>query len=175
MVGSTCPDRRRTTDRRFCNLGDPTVGKKKASDEPTLGELVREIAKDAETLIDQQFDLLRSEWRQELDQAKGAAAALGTGSVMVATGGFLTTLMLVHGLHRATRLPLWACYGLVGGAAGAVGVGLLAGGLRQAADVHLAAPPQTLDAMKENLAWIADQANQMTSTDPIERRSLADD
>jgi len=84
----------------------------------------------------------------------------------VATGGVLTTLMLVHGLQRATRLPLWGCYGLVGGAFGAFGAGLLVGGMRKASDVHLAAPPESLAALKENLAWIGDQATQMTSSDP---------
>ena len=138
----------------------------KGDEEPTLGELVREIAHDAETLIDQQFQLIRSEWRQELDQAKGAAAALGAGTVLVATGGILTTLMLVHGLQRATRLPLWGCYGLVGGAVGAFGAGLLVGGMRKAGDVHLAVPPQSLAALKENLAWIGDQATRMTSSRP---------
>jgi hypothetical protein len=148
----------------------------RGDEEPTLGELVREIAHDAETLIDQQFQLIRSEWRQELDQAKGAAAELGAGTVLVATGGILTTLMLVHGLQRATRLPLWGCYGLVGGAVGAFGAGLLVGGMRKAGDVHLAVPPQSLAALKENLAWIGDQATRMTSPDqtptPGRSRSL---
>ena len=149
----------------------------KEDEEPTLGELVREIAHDAETLIDQQFQLIRSEWRQELDQAKGAAAALGAGTVLVATGGILTTMMLVHGLQRATRLPLWGCYGLVGGAMGAFGAGLLVGGMRKAGDVHLAAPPESLAALKENLAWIGDQATRMTSSDPTQDqgRSLAEE
>ena len=91
---------------------------------------------------------------------------MGAGTVLVATGGILTTLMLVHGLQRATRLPLWGCYGLVGGAVGAFGAGLLVGGMRKAGDVHLAVPPQSLAALKENLAWIGDQATRMTSSDP---------
>ena len=69
-------------------------------------------------------------------------------------------------IWKATRLPLWGCYGLVGGAVGAFGAGLLVGGMRKAGDVHLAAPPQSLAALKENLAWIGDQATRMTSPEP---------
>jgi hypothetical protein len=67
--------------------------------------------------------------------------------------------MLVHGLRRSTRLPLWGCYGLVGGLLGAVGTALLAEGRRKAAGVRLAPPPETAAALRENLAWLEDQAH----------------
>jgi hypothetical protein len=126
-------------------------------DEPDLSTLVRGIVNDAETLIGQQFELLRGEIRQELGQAGVAALAMGSGAVLMATGGALAALMAVHGLHRATRLPLWACYGLLGGALGGVGFELLAAGRRRAAGVPLM-PRQTVEALKENIAWLKDQA-----------------
>lgn len=129
-----------------------------SQDEPNLIHLVREIIQDSETLIGQHFELLRSEVRGELKQAGVAAASLGAGAALMATGGVLGSLMVVHALHRSTRLPLWGCYGLVGGMMGAVGAGLVASGLAEAADVRLAPPPQTVEALKENLAWLKDQA-----------------
>jgi hypothetical protein len=110
-----------------------------------------------EHLVAQQVDLLRSEVRQELGEAKAAAASMGAGVGLVAAGGLLSTLMLVHALHKATGLPLWACYGLVGGAAGAAGAGLLAAGRKGAEGVRLLPPPRTARAVKENLTWLKEQ------------------
>ena len=128
---------------------------KKAQD-PDLTTLVKEIVSDSETLIGQQLQLLRSEVAQELDQAKEAALAIGAGAGLVATGGVLTALMVVHALHKASRLPLWSCYGLVGGLLGTAGAGLLAAGRTEALSVRLV-PPQTAEALKENLSWLKDQ------------------
>jgi uncharacterized membrane protein YedE/YeeE len=130
--------------------------RKKAQD-PDLTTLVKEIVHDSETLIGQQLQLLRSEVTEELDQAKEAALAIGAGAGLVATGGVLSALMVVHALHKATRLPLWSCYGLVGGLLGAAGAGLLAAGRTEALGVRLLPPPQTTEALKENLSWLKDQ------------------
>ena len=137
--------------------GDNVADESERADEPELGTLVRGIVGDAETLIGQQFDLLRSELRQELGRAGAAGLTLGAGAAMLAAGGALGALMAVHALHRATRLPLWACYGLVAGTLGAGGAHLVAAGRREAAGVSLV-PTQTVGALQENLAWLRDRA-----------------
>jgi hypothetical protein len=123
--------------------------------------LARDIVQDAERLIVQQFDLLRSEVRQGLQQAGGTMLSLSAGAGLVAAGGMLATLMLVHGVQRATRLPLWSCYGLVGGALGAAGAALLANGRRQLGGLQLI-PEQSAAALKENLAWLKEQVTAAT-------------
>jgi hypothetical protein len=130
----------------------------KRADEPELMTLVSEVVGNAETLIGEHLDLLRSEMKQELRQARDAALSMGAGATLVAAGGVLTALMTVHALHRATRLPLWASYGLVGGLVGGVGMALLSAGGQRAASLSLV-PEQTVEALKENLAWAKDQVN----------------
>src|SRR5919201_6364139 len=93
--------------------------------EPDLTELVSGILSDAQKLIHQQFELVRQELKEELSGAGAAAASAGAGVGLVALSGVLSAQMLVHLLHRSTRLPLWSCYGLVGGLLGAGGVGAL--------------------------------------------------
>jgi hypothetical protein len=122
-----------------------------------LAELLGAVTRDAGRLAGLHMKLLRSELRQELRAAGGAAASLGAGAGLVAAGGLCGVLMLVHGLHRATRLPLWGCYGLVGGALAGAGAGLIASGARRAARLDLV-PRQTLAALQEDLAWLKDQA-----------------
>jgi hypothetical protein len=131
--------------------------------EPDLTTLVKEIVHDSETLIGQQLHLLRSEVKQELDQATEAALAIGAGAGLVATGGVLSTLMVVHALHKATRLPLWSCYGLVGGLLGAAGATLLAAGRKEAMGIRLVPPPQTTEALKENLAWLREKTTRQAT------------
>ncbi|MEJ7714013.1 MAG: phage holin family protein [Pyrinomonadaceae bacterium] len=101
--------------------------------------------------------MLRSEVREELSHAKDAALSLSTGAGLVATGGVLSSFMLVRLLHSSTRLPLWACYGVVGGLLGATGAGLLSFGARKLAATQLLPPPQTAQAIKENLTWLKEQ------------------
>jgi hypothetical protein len=126
------------------------------TDEPDLSTLLRGIVHDAEALIGLQFDLLRSEVREELQRARGAALSMGAGAALLGAGGVLASLAAVHALQRATRLPLWACYGAVAGLLGASGAGLVASGLGRASGVRVV--PQTIEALEENLAWIKDQA-----------------
>ena len=121
-----------------------------------LTTLLGKLLHNSEGLVRQQLDLLRSEVRQELGQAKEAAVCLGVGTGLLAAGGALGTLMLVHLLHRSSRLPLWACYGLVGGGMAAAGSSLVARGRRAAADVHVDLP-QTTQGLQENLEWLKTQ------------------
>lgn len=128
-----------------------------SSREPELSTLLRGVVQDAESLLGLQFDLLRSELRQEVRQARDVALSVGSGAALVGAGGVLAAFMAVHALQRATRLPLWACYGIVAGALGAAGTGLVAAGLGRASSLHLV-PRESAEALRENLAWIKDQA-----------------
>ena len=130
-----------------------------ASDtEPDLGTLLREIVHDSEVLVGQQLRMFRAELREELVQAGQAALELGAGAGLIATSGVLSALALVHALHKATRLPLWGCYGLVGGLLGAAGAGFLADSRARAADLRLP-PPESMAALRENLAWLKEQVS----------------
>jgi hypothetical protein len=119
------------------------------------------IAHDAEHLVDQHFELLRAELRQGLRELPPAAVSLATGAGLVTTAGLMGSLMLVHGLHRATRLPLWGCYGLVGGLMATAGGALLTTGLRRAGNLRVT-PHETIAALREDVQWLRDQ---ITNTD----------
>jgi hypothetical protein len=115
-----------------------------------LAGLARAIAGDAERLMGQHVALLREELGEGLGRLPGAEAAIGAGAGLVAVGGVLGSLMIVHGLHRSTRIPLWRCYGLVGGAVAAAGFGLVAAGTRRAAGIRLV-PRETIAALGEDI------------------------
>jgi len=121
-----------------------------------LASLLGNLVEHSEGLLEQQLALLRSEVRHELGKAGTSAACAAAGAGCLAAGGLLSTVMLVHLLHRSSRLPLWACYGLVSGGMLAAGAGLLAQGRRSAANLELGLP-QTTQALRENLTWLKEQ------------------
>ena len=135
----------------------------KTASDASLTSLVSGIIGDAQNLMTQHFTLLRREVQAELRQAKSAAITMVIGGVVVAVGVILLLVMVVHLLHDPdlAGLPLWASYAIVGGVLTAAGVGFLVFGKREAGDVHLAPPPQTAEAVREDLAWLK---NQTTST-----------
>jgi len=121
-----------------------------------LPEIVGAIARDGERLLAQHVELLRNELREEVREAGLAAASAGAGAGLVAAGSVMGALMLVHGLHRHTRLPLWGCYGLVGGLLTTFGTGLIASGAARAARIDLV-PRETIAALREDVEWLKDQ------------------
>jgi hypothetical protein len=131
--------------------------KRRKSDEATPTELAEGILGDVRTLIGQHFDLLRHEVREEIDRVKDAAISAAAGTGLLALGGVLATHMAVHLVHRATRLPLWASFGLVGVVCGGAGYGLLARARSEAGGVSLGLPPQTQAALREDVAWLQGQ------------------
>jgi len=98
-----------------------------------LGPLVH----DAERILALHGRLLRSELRESTQQAVPALASVSVGAGLTVVAGLFGSLSLVHAAHRSTRLPLWGCYGLVGGALGMTGAALLALGAKRLAAVNL--------------------------------------
>jgi hypothetical protein len=127
------------------------------NDRTSPTELVGPIVHEAERLLGLHADLLRSELRRTAAEVSPALVSIGAGVGLVAAGGLLGSLMLVHGLHRTTRMPLWGCFGLVGGLLGTIGVGLAGMGTRRLSDVSLL-PRETMSTLREDLEWIRHKA-----------------
>jgi hypothetical protein len=123
---------------------------------PTLTELLTGLMHDAMALLRQEMALAKHELRAELWQIILAVMSLGVGGGIAAIGGLLLILMLVHLLQALTALPLWACYGIVGGLFAVVGGVLLMLGKQKLAHMHLV-PQDTAETMKENVQWIKEQ------------------
>jgi uncharacterized membrane protein YjfL (UPF0719 family) len=132
------------------------------ANEQSIASLVGGIVDDAQTLIKQQFQLVRSEIKQELRQARNAAISLSVGALLAFLGVILLIVMAVHLLHTYTELQLWACYGIVGGLLAVLGAVLLYLGKEEAEDVQLLPPPQSAEAARENVQWLTGQTTSET-------------
>src|SRR4051794_16977808 len=95
----------------------------------TMTELVSGIITDAQTLIKQQFTMLRAEVKQDIDKCAQASKFLGIGAVLSTVGVLFLAVALVHLLNwAAPNLPYWACWAIVGAAFTACGVAALVAG-----------------------------------------------
>jgi hypothetical protein len=130
---------------------------------PSLAALLGGIMQDAKNLLIQELTLAKLEGQDELGQIKTAALLLGIGIGVSAVGGMLLSMMLVHVLAAYTDVPLWGCYGIVGGVLAVLGWVLLAAGKHKVEEIDVL--PQTVETMKENAQWLTEQ---MTS-DTISR------
>jgi hypothetical protein len=124
---------------------------------PTNGsDLVKEILEDVQTLVSQHLQLFRQEVYEEIDQAKSRLVTVGVGAGMMGLAGVMSSHMAVHLVHRVTKLPLWASYGVVAGLLGGIGY-QLAAGRRLAGNGNQGLLPQTTAVIQEDLAWIQGQ------------------
>jgi len=126
-------------------------------DKQDLLTLVAGIAQDTGTLVNQHIELLRADLSAEARRAGRGVVSIAAGGGMAAAGGLLSGMMLAHVVHRATRLPVWACFGLVGGGLVTMGVKLMQQGSQQIASVQLLPPPDTVAALREDAAWMKSQ------------------
>jgi hypothetical protein len=120
----------------------------------SVTSLLKGIVSDAQELIQQQLALFRAEIKDDFRKTVGILLAIVSGAFMVAVGGALLCFMMVHLLNSvAPTLPLWGCFGIVGG-----GVALIGGIVAYVAIARFKTfnplPDESVQALKENVQWI---------------------
>jgi putative superfamily III holin-X len=119
----------------------------------SMTHLVSGILADAQKLIEQQLNLLRHEVKDELHKTMTAAMILMSGSVIVLVGGILLCFMLVELLAwTAPGIPIWGCYGIVGGSIMAFGGVLLFIAIQKLKSINPLLG-ESIQAFKETLQW----------------------
>jgi hypothetical protein len=130
--------------------------------EHSTTSLLGGIISDFGDLIKQEIRFAKAEFKSDLGKTREAATTLGIGVGVASLAGLLLVWMLVHLLHWLTspvaldtaKLPLWACFGIVGLVFGVIGGVLIASGIRKFQSNN-PLPDQTAQSIKENVQWIA--------------------
>ena len=123
---------------------DPELDRPKRS----FSVLLAGVVIDAKQLLAQQLTLTKLELQRELDKAKTAAITLGIGLAIITMGAILLLIMLVQILAAHTEIPLWGCYGIVGGLLAVFGALLIASAKSKGEEVKLA-PSSGIKITKE--------------------------
>jgi hypothetical protein len=126
--------------------------------EPTVTELIAGIAEDAQRLIKQQYQMLRAEVKEDIRRTKSALTYMSAGIVASLIGVFFLVVALPLLLNWAFNLAPWAGFAIVGIVLLLLGiVGLFAG--KRIFEKNNPLPDKTLNALEENLSWIANRRN----------------
>lgn len=124
-------------------------------DDRSLGELFAELTRETRTLIQQEFELARSELTTKTSELGKNAALIAAGGLMAYAGFLAVVAAVVLGLV-ALDLPPWAA-ALVGGALVAgVGYLLYRQGLATLRRTNIK-PRQTIETLKEDAQWLKTQ------------------
>jgi hypothetical protein len=115
--------------------------------------LVSGIVRDAELLLKQQFDLFKTELRQDAHYVEISTEVLCAGAFIGFVGLLLLGNALSLGLEAAwPDLPLWAWYAIVGAVVLVVGTVLTIAGVVKLHSVN-PLPAKTAEGLKENFQW----------------------
>lgn len=126
------------------------------SPDQSLASLIGGIINDAKDLMLHEITMAKLEVEDELRKTKTAAISFAIGAGVAVVGGLLLILMLVHLLAVFTTLPLWACYGTIGGVLLVIGLIFLAASKQTAEQIDIV-PQQTVETLKEHSQWIKEQ------------------
>jgi len=132
--------------------------------EPGLTSLLGGIISDFGDLIRQEIRFAKAEVKSDLSKTREAVSILAVGIGIASVSGMLLVWMLVYLLHWLTipagdvldpaKLPLWACFGIVGGILAVIG-GITIQTGRGKLQSNNPLPDQTAENVKENVQWIA--------------------
>ncbi len=121
-----------------------------------IGALVNGLIVDLRSLLQQEIQLVQHEMQYERSKLISIAVRSGIGLLFGMLAGLCVLLMLVHGLHAATPLPLWACYGIVGLLSMVTAASVFFSVARLGGTLRLW-PFRTFHSLKEDLQWIKEQ------------------
>jgi len=117
-----------------------------------VSTLVSGIVDDAQKLLRQQVEMLKSEVKEDFRRSKRAAEFGGMGIVLLTVGFLGLITAFAYYLHEHYQFSMWASWGITGGIFAVAG-GVLAGYSYILLERFNPLPDKTMDALKENLSW----------------------
>lgn len=129
------------------------------NEDPTqqsIGDLVRGVADDAATLLRQELQLAKLEFKDEATRAAKAGGMLGGSAFAVNLVLVFASLAAMFGLGEVMDLA-WAAL-IVGVVWAIIGLILYTIGRKQLSEVNLK-PDQTIQTLKEDVQWAQNRTN----------------
>ena len=122
--------------------------------EPTIGELVRDLASETTTLVRQEVLLAKVEMADKARIAVRDAGQIAAGGA-IAHAGFLIVLASIV-VALADAMPVWVAALIVGIVALAAGLLLARAGMLRMKRIDLT-PQETAHSLKEDKLWLKEQ------------------
>jgi len=109
---------------------------------------------DAAKLLAQELELAKLELQQDIERTKAYIALLMIGGALATMGLVFLLVMAAFLLNAGTRLPLWACFGIIGGVIFVLGAVLLVTAKTKNARIDFI-PQRSAEAIKEDFECIS--------------------
>jgi hypothetical protein len=130
----------------------PTIETPPPAPNGNVTGLVSGILDDAQKLMRQQIEMLKSEVREDFKRSKRAAEYGGLGIVLLTVGCLGLVMALANFLHEQYQFSLGASWAITGGLFFLVG-GALAATSYILLERFNPLPDKTFNALQENLSW----------------------
>jgi uncharacterized membrane protein YqjE len=122
--------------------------------ERTLPEVLQGIAGNLEEIIRAEFQLARTEVKEEASKARKPAVLMGAGFVVILYAFGLILLAIVYALSNV--IAPWMAAFIVGAVLGVFGIAFVSAGKNKMKQVN-AVPKRTAETLKENVEWAKQQ------------------
>jgi uncharacterized membrane protein YqjE len=119
-----------------------------------LGDLFSRLTEDLSTLVRDEVELAKVEINQSVENAKTAGVSIGAAGLLGLMAFVMLSFAAAWGL--AEVVPTGVAFVIVGAAYGLVALALLALG-RQKIKAAKPVPEQTVETLKEDVAWAKQQ------------------
>lgn len=113
----------------------------------SVGTLLRELAHEVPSLLTKEVALAKSEMRENLQQAKEAAAAVATGGAVALSGLVILLMAVVYALSNV--MAPWLAALLVGVGALLIGFAMVSAGKKKM-DGNSMKPERTVDSLRKD-------------------------
>lgn len=127
-----------------------------AMDRRSVGELLRDLAGDSASLVQQELALARTEAQDKLHQTVTASKALMAGALILLAALIMLLDAAVYALIEEAGLDHWLASVIVGGVVAVVGLLLLRKGQSELAATRLA-PRRTVANVRKDLELVREQ------------------
>jgi hypothetical protein len=127
-------------------------------EQESIGGLIKSVLADTRELIREEMELMRSEVREEVAQARTVGVAFGAAAFAGLLGAALLCIALGSAIAYWAGWPVWTGYAIVAALLLIAGYIAMSYGRKQLSDFR--ALPKTRASVKENLAWIQSKSAQ---------------
>lgn len=117
---------------------------------PSITATIIGAVADAKELLTSELTLTKLEFQREFAKAKAAAVSVALGAGLGFIGAISLVFMVVHLLATFTVVPLWGCFGIVGGALILFGALLATSGKIKSKEVNVL--PRSPFEMRKDIA-----------------------
>lgn len=139
-----------------------------SAEDSSWSELLSGIVSDVAQLFAHEIELAKLELKEDIRATKAFVGFLVVGASIAAMGFFMILVMLAYLLNAKTILPLWGCFGIVGGGTFLVGAAFLMWSNHKKATVDFI-PQRATEAVKEDIGWISSSIRTSQSGNRHER------